>query len=116
MLWALMNAPDGCLITLEESLKLAKFAAEKIKIAVEVAKETVFKGSVNWSAAEVQDCIRLLENEEDNYGCCDLDWAEEADCAISHCDDAWQEVNQGDFLKEVADYLRELFPTFPEAK
>ena len=42
MLWALMNYPDGCLITLEESLKLAEFAAEKIKVAVEAAKETVF--------------------------------------------------------------------------
>ena len=117
MLWALMNSPDGCcLITREESLKLAEFAAEKIKIAVEAAKGTVFQTNVDRCAEVVKECVKILKDGENDYDYGDLAWAEEADCAISNCNDAWQEMDQGDFLKEAANYLRELFPTFPEAK
>lgn len=114
MLWALMNTSNGCLITREESLKLAEFAAEKVKTAVKAAKETAYESSVNWSAAEVEGCVKLLKDREDDYG--DFAWAEEADRAVASCDGAWQDMDQGDFLKEAANYLRELFPTFPGAK
>jgi len=117
MLWALMNTPDGCLITRENSLKVAKFALEKVKLAVEAAKETDYRIGVRWSASVMEDCVNIIKKSDEDYGYSDLYWAEEAERAITACDDAWCDAMKGkDFLKEAADYLRELFPTFPEAK
>lgn len=115
MLWALMNTPDGCVITRENSLKLAKFALEKVKLAVEAAKETDYRVSVRWSTDVVEECVNTIERSDEDYGDGDLCWAEEADRAVTAY--AWCDAMGGrDFLKEVANYLRELFPTFPEAK